>query len=305
MYQSIDDNELESVPVSRKWGRPSLWITLVAVTGLSGTWYLTTNSTRSLPTKPIVNTQDQAAEIRAYRTAITERSAALRRARLTDFSTTYPDSPRTLSVYALLDVLHEAEATRWEELTDEIFDPRTTKEDKLFALDSYEREWGASLLGGRDEEIAAIRAEMEGTTEKFPSRKLKIDESPISEDIEDDIMVGAFEDVPLPPPPPPPPPVEVLIVKGPEILRAPTPDYPRKARRRGVEAVVTLSLDIDAKGRVALTELISVDARRYQRDFVKAAEQAAQRTQFSPKMVGETAEPASGIIKRYRFQMDN
>ncbi|MGB6230931.1 MAG: TonB family protein, partial [Litorimonas sp.] len=76
------------------------------------------------------------------------------------------------------------------------------------------------------------------------------------------------------------------------------------ALRRGVEASVILSLNIDADGRVAMTEVLSVQADRYADDFVKAAERAALRTRFQPKTVGGRPVPASGVRKRYRFESD-
>jgi len=73
--------------------------------------------------------------------------------------------------------------------------------------------------------------------------------------------------------------------------------------RRGVEGIVVLKLNIDAKGKVAMTELVGVEAPKYSKDFVKAAERAAMRTRFHPKTVGGKPQPATGIVKRYRFQL--
>ena len=53
-----------------------------------------------------------------------------------------------------------------------------------------------------------------------------------------------------------------------------------------------------------MTELVRVDAQKYGKSFVKAAERAALRTRFHPKTVGK-AQPAVGVIKRYRFQLGN
>ena len=72
--------------------------------------------------------------------------------------------------------------------------------------------------------------------------------------------------------------------------------------RRKVDAVVTLKLNIDEKGKVAMTELVNVNAARYKKDFVKAAERAAMRTRFHPKTVDGTPQAAIGIVKRYRFE---
>jgi len=75
--------------------------------------------------------------------------------------------------------------------------------------------------------------------------------------------------------------------------------------RANIEAVVTLKLNIDATGKVAMTELVNVEARKYRKSFIKAAERAALRTRFHPKTVGGKPEAAMGVLKRYRFQLDN
>ena len=95
--------------------------------------------------------------------------------------------------------------------------------------------------------------------------------------------------------------VELEIIQ-PTIRRNVTPRYPRKAMRRKIDGLVVLNLNIDEKGRVALTELVEVKAERYGKDFVKAAERAALRTRFNPKMVGGRPTAATGIVKRYRFE---
>ena len=72
--------------------------------------------------------------------------------------------------------------------------------------------------------------------------------------------------------------------------------------RRKVKAIVTLKLNIDEKGKVAMTELVNVQTSRYAKDFVKAAERAAMSTRFHPKTVNGVPRAATGIVKRYRFE---
>ncbi|XLW30440.1 energy transducer TonB [Litorimonas sp. RW-G-Af-16] len=90
----------------------------------------------------------------------------------------------------------------------------------------------------------------------------------------------------------------------PRVRKNSTPRYPRSAYRRNISGVVTLSLNIDADGDVAMTELVSVQAERYEKDFVKAAERAARKTRFYPKTINGEKVPARGILKRYRFERE-
>ena len=80
------------------------------------------------------------------------------------------------------------------------------------------------------------------------------------------------------------------------------PSYPRNARRRGVEADVVLALDIDDSGRVRQIRVVSVDADRYEDDFIRAAKRAARKTRFYPKTVRGRAVAKSGHIQKYSFK---
>jgi len=121
--------------------------------------------------------------------------------------------------------------------------------------------------------------------------------------------VRAQLSVPPPAPVRPPAPVQkravnTPVITAPKITRNVTPRYPRRAQRRGINAVVELSLSIDAEGEVQMVEVLRVEAERYKKQFVKAAERAALKTRYSPQTVGGRAVPAQGIKKRYVFKMD-
>ena len=108
---------------------------------------------------------------------------------------------------------------------------------------------------------------------------------------------------PYTPPPPPRAPTASTIIE-PKITKNRRPRYPKRARKRGISAVVELSLSIDDKGEVRMAEVLNVEAERYKKDFITASERAAMRTRYSPKTVNGKAVPTSGIIKRYVFQMN-
>jgi len=53
-----------------------------------------------------------------------------------------------------------------------------------------------------------------------------------------------------------------------------------------------------------MIDVLSVEAERYEKDFVKAAKRAARRTSYYPKTVDGQPRAASGVVKRYKFDPD-
>lgn len=310
MYQSIDDpqDELDVSKTKRPKPNGLIWgafaLALLAVIGVV---YWTSPGV-SAPQAPEDFTQ---AELSTYRKAISETKAPMRRARLQDFLTTYPNSQRTPAVQAQLDVIKGYEASHWIEVTDAVYDTNKPVADKLTVLDAYAAKWGGALLGGRNDEINSMRDSLTGAIKDTasPSRKLKDQESPIPDSVPDGTLAGGPRAAPPPPVYIPPVPIErpVTVVAAkivpPKVRRNVNPRYPRKAMRNRVEAIVTLKLNIDANGKVAMTELVDVQARKYGKSFVKAAERAALRTRFHPKTIDGQPAPAVGVRKRYRFQL--
>jgi TonB family protein len=237
----------------------------------------------------------------------------MRRARLKDFITTYPESRYMRAVQAQLDAINAHETAEWINVTNTAFAPKIKRDDKLAALKAYEMRWGGALLGGRDSEIKALREEILETKgiEPLPSRKLKNLKSPIPETVPDKLLAGGPRPVISPPVIVAPPVIKPIIPKvveldivQPRARRERTPIYPRKAFRKNVKAIVTLSLNINEKGRVKMIDVLSVEAERYEKDFVKAAKRAARRTSYYPKTVDGQPRAASGVVKRYKFDPD-
>lgn len=308
MYQSIDDPQEELDALERGDKRLLIWVFATLCLGLVFAVVYWTS-----PGPPATTPQDDnlRAEQVTYRKAISEIAAPMRRARLQDFTMTYPESRYVSSVEAQLDVINAHEAQKWIEVTDIIFAPKTPREEKLATLNAFEAEWGGSLLGGRDDEMRELRKEILQTEDvpKTPSRKLTDLKSPIPKTVPDTLLVGGPRPVAPPPtiirprePTPPPARVVELDIVQPKIRRSVTPRYPRKAMRRKVKAIVTLKLNIDEKGKVAMTELVDIKADRYEKSFIKAAERAAMRTRFHPKTVDGVPKAAIGVVKRYRFE---
>ena len=309
MYQSIDDPQEELDALERGDKRAFIWIlAALCFVLVFAIVYVTSPGPAETPPQDDANRAEQV----TYRKAISEISAPMRRARLQDFITTYPESRYIQSVEAQLDVIDIHESKKWTEVIDIVFAPKISHEEKLAALDSFAAKWGGSLLGGRDDEIRSLRQDILQIKDKptEPSRKLKDLKSPIPQNVPDVMLAGGPRPVAPPPPPitrpaPPEPQPEKVVeleIVQPKVRRNATPRYPRKAMRRRINAIVTLKLNIDEKGKVAMTELVSVKAERYQKDFIKAAERAAMRTRFHPKTVDGKPRAAVGIVKRYRFE---
>ena len=307
MYQSVDDPEdiEQETAAERVRARRRLWLwIMVAMTVLALIVIFSGSRSNDQP-DALIATQ---AERASYRTAISEPQVDLRRARLRDFETTYPTSELLPAVRTQLSVLDAHETKAWAVLSDAIYDPRADRVTKLAAIQIYEQSWGASYLGGRDDDIRALRETLEIDPEPTPDRELSGVNSPIPKSVPDTVMAGGPRAVPPPAPvrpytPPPRAPVASTIIE-PKIRKNRRPRYPRRAQKRGISAVVELSLSIDDKGEVRMAEVISVNADRYKKDFIKAAERAAMRTRYSPKTVNGKAVPTSGVLKRYVFKMN-
>ena len=318
MYQSIDDTSPEAGSTNAQDRQSSrrliilalLLCVLILVIAAMG-------STRSDPVSQ--HSKDLAAQKQDYLAALAAPKPALRRARLMDLMQTYPLHERLSAIRAQLDVINAREAKDWAYLSDLFYDPDRDLVEKSIALDRYANLWGPALIGGRKDEVGFFRAALEnavpalaefedGTiTDELPDFAPS-PESPISETVPDEQMAGALREVPrgtyIPPIRRPgfssAEPVSTEL----RIRRNVSPNYPSRAERRGIEAVVTLSLFVDDDGDVEMIDVISVSAPRYEKDFVRAAKRAARRTRFHPRRENGRNVPTPGVIKRYVFQLD-
>lgn len=306
MYQIIDDpEEQEQTAKSGPSILPFLIGGLLACLVLFTIWLFSPGHQPA--SKQNVETPASRA---AYLTALREQSPALRRARLLDYQRTHPDTDREGAIQDQLDVINAAEELDWEALTRAIHDDRADAESKQVSLLTYETKWNGRLLGGRGEALDALRAVFDdgAATEAPPDRSLEEGKSPIPNSVPDEILAGAPPERKIAPPVYVPPvvikkPVGPVIVEA-KIRRDANPEYPRKAQRRNIGAIITLSLDIDEKGRVDDTHVVSVETTRYPKSFTRAAVRAAKRTRFHPKTIDGVAVPSRGVQKRYIFRVE-
>lgn len=308
MYQEIDEIDQEELTKSRI----PLWVWPAALLFVLTVGVLAYFAYHKPPSDDRID-EYLKAEQTSYRAAITEPSAAMRRARLTDFLSTYPRSGQARSAKALLQVLSAGEAEDWAALTQQVFDPDLSREEKLGFLDVYEESWGTSLLGGRGDDINALREELSAEIKKFPSRKMTEEKTSVPDTIEATEMVGGPRPAQVKAPPLAPVTKDVaesLIeidmkpksrIVAPKLKKPSHPSYPRKAYRDKISALVTVSLLINEKGKVKDVRVLSVESERYQKDFAKASRRAAKKSRYYPKTVEGRPVATKGHVKRYRF----
>lgn len=252
-----------------------------------------------------------------YTKALSEPQPALRRARLLDFVENYSEHDRVGAAKAQLSVIQNADDQAWLSVQEIIYDPRQIYPAKLAAIGLYEDIWNPVLLGGREDEVKTLKSRLESgepiievtetpdDTEDFTPPPDTFDASIDGTQLAGGITVT--RPVALPPPPPVrqiPTPRQTAVIEPAKIRKDRRPSYPSRAARRGIEAEIVLVLSIDEDGEVQTTEVISAQARRYRKDFIRAAERAALRTRYHPKTVNGRPVPSTGIIKKYLFHME-
>ncbi len=306
MYQVIDEQDDEDLAAGPGFTILPFLIGAVLAGLVFFTVWLMSPGQKAAPGQSVETPASRA----AYLTALSEQDPAVRRARLMDFQRMYPDTDRSDAITSQLDVINTVELADWEALVQTIYDERLPLEDKRAALADYESLWNERLLGGRGEELTELRDILDDTkaVDSLPDRSLEVGESPIPEAIPSDVLAGAPPRMavtrPVYEPEPEPPVIEVKkdIIEQPRIKRNESPNYPRSAKRRNIGAIVVVAMDINEKGRVDSVNIIDVQAERYKKDFIRAAERAAKRTRFYPKTVNGKAVPAIGVRKRYIFR---
>ncbi len=310
MYQTIEDIDVEIAETPKS--RSGIWPFILGVLSL-GTIFTLVFLNSPGPAVNSANIRSDEAATEAYRKAISEPNPALRRARLNDYLLTIENPPHEKAVIAQIDVINQYELEDWERLQNVVYGYRSDKAQKITALEAYESKWGAPVLGARNEDLVGLRAQILGEVENedLPERRFTGGPSPIPQTIPDTELAGGPRPIItfMPTNRPnmssggnPFAPVETTPLR---IRRDVEPRYPRNALRRDVEALVTLKLNIDEDGRVAMTELVSIEADRYERDFVKAAERAAMRSRYHPRIENGRPIAVSGVEKRYRFTIEN
>ena len=290
----IDELDEDELPQKRR--RVWLWACLAAILIIAMLFWA-----RSFRQEKTLR-QSGETESAAYAMILGEMRTGIRLALLSDFMAEYPQSLYIPSVRAQRRALQSHEQVAWALLTDELYRVDLLPEDKALAVSNYVRDWTQL---SRAAQLAALNvdapsADPQALTFAPPA-------SPYSKGGTDYALAGArtgkVRRVSNVPPPAVRP--EVLQVTQARVRTARRPVYPRRARRKGVTAVVTLSLEIDARGRVVSSTVVGVSAPRYEKDFIKAAQKAAKRSRFYPKTIGGRSVPSHGFLRKYTFSLED
>jgi len=308
MYQMIDEQDEDEALAPAGWSVLPFIIGAILAGLVFFTVWLFSPGQQAAPGQTIETPASRA----AYLKALSEANPAVRRARLLDYQNAYPDTDRKDAVEGQLDVINSAELQEWETLSKTIYDQTLDLGKKQQTMEAYETRWNGRLLGGRGDELVALKQVLDDTkaVDSLPDRRLEEGDSPIPENVPAETLAGApprravTTRVYVPPPPPPPVIVEERrdVIRQPSVRRNVSPSYPRSAKRRKIGAIVTISMDIGEDGRVDDAELVEIEAERYRRDFERAAIRAAKRTRFNPKTINGRPVAARDVRKRYIFE---
>lgn len=242
----------------------------------------------------------------------------LRLRALRNFEAAYPQSeaagPAREEILALTNKEHSA----WIAVSELFYDVTRSDDDKREKLEAFETEWTG---GSYDEEVLIMKGQLAeaapknrkmneatgtvpglaGSDIKLPRRKAsRVQSAAISDDaLAGDLPMAKTYPIPM---------AETMRVPENIIIDASVkkdrqPRYPSRARNRGIEADVTLSMDIGTDGKVIDARIIKAASGRYSSDFGKAALRAAKGTTFIPKTINGEPAPTNGFTRIYKFRL--
>lgn len=241
----------------------------------------------------------------SYQSLSNETHTGIRLARLEDFIAQYSGSSHVISARARQQALKRHEQKAWAQLTDTYYGTEADEDIKATAIKSYTNVWTPLQ---RPEQLKSLTQVL--PQDAIAGLNAKPRKSRFASGGNDKFLEGAPRvRIPVTTPRRTLPRIDAperiassKIVEPRIRGRARKPSYPRKAKRRGIEADIVLALDIDDRGRVARAHVVSVNAGRYEDDFVKAARRAAMRTRFHPKTVNGRPVSTSGYAQKYAFR---
>jgi len=237
-----------------------------------------------------------------YVNILGETHTGLRFVRLDDYITTLASNDNTNRAKTARDALATHEQMAWAKLTDALYDLNLSPSQKLDALSNYERHWGR---WSRQEELpkllaATIGADISSINTQYAPNARR---SKFRKDTQETTLAGALPSAVIVDPP-----IKNTRTKSTDktvqnvrIKYAKRPRYPRRARRKNIAATVTLSLDIDERGNVARTQVVSIQTSRYKDKFIRAARRAAMGSKFHPKTIGGRPVASHGYLRKYTF----
>jgi TonB family protein len=243
--------------------------------------------------------QDDQETITAYYTLLGETRTGVRLAQLEAFIADNPTSRYVVAARAQKMALQAHEELGWAKLTDKFFDLELDADGKQAAIDEYTSAWGNLLRAEQIETLtttppndAVPNFNPENRVSKFAKGGEARDLAGGPSSQERTGPVRIYEPTRSGAP---------VIIEA-KIRTRKKPTYPRKAYRRRINGSVTLAIDIDKKGRVVDTRVVSVRASRYAKDFAKASERAAGRSRFYPQTIDGRPVATRGYVVKYTFR---
>jgi len=294
------NDEPEETGLPQKRRRVWLWVCLATTLIIAGIFWA-----RSFSQETTLR-QNVETESTAYALILSEPRTGIRLALLDDFMAEYPHSPYIPYVRAQRRALKTHEQAAWAALTDELYNVDLPPDGKALAISKYVREWGefsrAAQLSALSENVPPTQSQAMEFAKPASPYKAGGSAHKLAGARPDSMQRPAYTPSLTPP--------EVVAEETLQIIQARVrtarrPVYPRRARRKGVTAKVTLSLEIDARGRVTSSTVVAISAARYEKDFVKAAQKAAKRSRFHPKTIGGRSVPSHGFLRTYTFNFDD
>jgi TonB family protein len=240
-----------------------------------------------------------------------ETHTGYRLARLQDFTAQHPNTRYQDAVRVQIQALRIHEAKAWARLTQALYNVDPASELKQEAFTRYTQQWSTLV---RPQKLSEIRDRLTNITRtasrmpkdpsSFPLKTQRAKKRAVLNAYNQNILAGGrdiggelsrFA-----------PTITSQIYARPNrnirVRKAARPKYPKHAYKYRIPARVTLSLDIDQEGNVMRTQLVSVEASRYSKKFIKASKRAARRSNFYPRLKNGQPIVTHGFVRTYTFR---
>jgi len=325
MSRNIDMKDTKPTDAPRGDGsftRHAFTLAILMALGLAGFafYHMLGRSTDDVGSRLEIQTRP-AAQVYAQAESIEVKTLRLRALR--NFVSAYPNAEQAELAAQQIKEMETSEHQAWRDVSETFYSVTRSAKSKREALDGFKAQWDggtyseeALIMEGQleaaapaprtmNEDTGAI-AGLAGSDIRLPDRAEETESQELAM-ISDD-LAGAL---PMAKTYPIAPPVEIIptapepVVTEATVSKDRQPRYPSRARDRGVEASLTVSMDIGADGKVIDARVIKPASGKYAADFGRAAVRAAKRTRFNPKTIDGEPAPTNGYTRRYRFQIED
>ncbi|MBL4853702.1 MAG: TonB family protein [Robiginitomaculum sp.] len=253
-----------------------------------------------------------------YLDILGEPHTGLRLARLKDFTAHTPQNTDTRRAKTRQNTLAISEQNAWAGLTDVLYGIGKTRDEKTRAVAHYKTNWD---VWSRQTDLPKLLA----VTGLVEAQQTVLATSPNTHPADELILpsyspqnkssryakgnteaslagdIASYTNTQYLPTTITTQPLNAGHIRPVRIKFAKRPRYPRRAYRKGISGQITLALDIDERGHVVRTTVISAKAPRYKDNFIRAARRAAMASKFHPKTEAGQAVATSRYVRKYSF----